>query len=305
MGVITLTGNNLFRIDQLVNAKVLEFTDQFGAMAVERIDAGEAEASEVLSRVGAESLFASHKLTILKGLADNRELAESVEKLISSVGAGHELVIVLPKPDKRSKTYALLKKISKMVESTGQSGSDLVNWARDFTKEQGGTIERDAAVYLIERVGNDQVVLASELNKLITYDPHVSCQTINLLVEPSPQSKVFDLLRAAFAGNKRTVEKIYAEQRALKVEPLSIIGLIVWQLQMLAVIKAARSKTNDEIANDLGSKITAVASSANLSRRISDDRLNSLITGLLELDDKLKQQAINADDALLYFLLTI
>ncbi len=305
MGVTTLTGSNLFQIERMINDRITAYKAKFGDMAIERIDAEEIQASEIIARVSSESLFASNKLIVLKGLAANRELAEAPDRLIAAVSEAHELIVVLPKPDKRSRLFSELKKGTQFNEIGPLSGSGLVGWLINLVAEAGGHIDRATATYLIERTTGDQVALANEANKLVNYDPNITRQTIDLLVEPSPQSTIFQLLSAAFSGNKRAVEKIYNEQRSMKVEAQQIIGLIVWQLHQLAVIKAAKSKPVNEIANDLGVKPNSVSASSSLARRLSEADLNNLITKLLALDDKIKQQAVNDDDVLLYFLLSI
>ena len=305
MGVTTLTGSNLFQIERMINERIAAYKAKFGDMAIERIDAEEIQASEIIARVSSESLFASNKLIVLKGLAANRELAESPDRLIAAVSEAHELIVVLTKLDRRSRLFSELKKSTQFNEIGPLSGSGLVGWLINLVAEAGGHIDRATAIYLIERTTGDQVALANEANKLVNYDPNITRQTIDLLVEPSPQSTIFQLLSAAFSGNKRAVEKIYNEQRSMKVEAQQIIGLIVWQLHQLAVIKAAKSKPVNEIANDLGVNPNSVSASSSLARRLSEADLNNLITKLLALDDKIKQQAVNDDDVLLYFLLSI
>ncbi len=305
MGVTTLTGSNLFQIERIIHDQVAAYTEKYGELSIEKIDAEDSLASEIIARVSAESLFASNKLMIIRGLEANSELAEAPDKIITAVSDAHELILVLPKPDKRSRLYAVLKKNTQFKEVNGRTGADLIDWLIDIVTDLGGQIDRGIAAYIINRIGNDQVALANELSKLVIYDPNITRQTIDLLVEMSPQSTIFQLLSAAFSGDKRAVERLYNERRFLKDEPQQIIGLIVWQLHILAVIKASKSKPVDEIAHDLGANPKSVAVSANLARRLSDTKLNLLITKLLELDNKIKQQAVNADDVLLYFLLSI
>ena len=285
--------------------RVVVYTKKFGELSVERIDAEDSQASEILARVGAGSLFASNRLIIIKGLAANRELAEAPDKLIAAVSDDHEIILVLPKPDKRSRLYTVLKKDTQFKEINIQTGAGLIDWLLGIVTNLNGQIDRRVAAYLIERVGNDQVSLVQELNKLVTYEPNITRQTIDLLVEPSLHSTIFQLLSSAFYGDKMAVERIYNEQRSLKEEPQKIIGLIVWQLHILAVVKAAKTKSVEEIAHDLGANAKSIAVSAGLAGRLSDTKLNSLIAKLLELDNKIKQQSVNEDDVLLYFLLSI
>ncbi len=69
------------------------------------------------------------------------------------------------------------------------------------------------AKYLVMRVGANQQTLSNELAKLLSYDKAITRQTIDLLTEQTPQSTIFELLDAAFAGNSKKAMELYAEQR--------------------------------------------------------------------------------------------
>ena len=85
-------------------------------------------------------------------------------------------------------------------------------------------------------------MLANELEKLLTYQPKITRDNIELLTEKTPQSKVFDLLDAAFSGNKKRALELYADQRAQKVEPQAIMAMMAWQLKLLALAKIGGSR---------------------------------------------------------------
>src|SRR5690606_21428745 len=113
----------------------------------------------------------------------------------------------------------------------------------------GGSLSVADARYLVSRVGQNQLQLSSELQKLLDYQPAVNRQTIDLLTEPTPQSSIFDLLAAAFDGQAKRVLQLYHEQRQQKVEPLNILALAAWQLHILALIKTAGERSPQQIAS--------------------------------------------------------
>ncbi len=129
--------------------------------------------------------------------------------------------------------------------------------------------------------------------------------TIDLLTEPAPQSTIFQLLEAAFAGRTRTALKLYAEQRAQKVEPAQIIAMLAWQLHVLAVIKTAGDKTSDQIAREAKLNPFVVRKSQNIARDLTLAELKKLISDLLKIDVAMKRTAIDADEALQHYLMTL
>jgi DNA polymerase III delta subunit len=156
---------------------------------------------------------------------------------------------------------------------------------------------------LISRIGINQQLLLNELNKLLAYDEHITKDTIVAMTESMPQSTVFELLDAAFSGNAKRAIELYREQRALRVEPQMIVGMLAWQLHILAVVKASGTKSANEIAQSAKLSPYVVQKSQGLVQRLSMPRLSQIVTELLQLDIASKRSSMDADEALeLYFL---
>ncbi len=148
-------------------------------------------------------------------------------------------------------------------------------------------------------------MLASELEKLLLYDPIITRQTIDLLTDPTPQSTIFQLLEAAFAGNSKQAIKLYKEQRSMKVEPLQIIAMLSWQLNVLAIIKTAGDRSTQDIAKQAKINPYVVSKSQGIARKLSLDELKSLIKDLLEIDIASKRTNIDIDEALQLYILKL
>jgi len=175
----------------------------------------------------------------------------------------------------------------------------------DYAKEQGGNLSAGDARLLIDRVGQNQLTLQHEIDKLVAYGPKITKESIELLTERTPQSSIFELLDAAFAGNAKRAMALYDEQRALRVEPQQIIAMTVWQLHVLAVVKTAGNRTPDEIAR--ASKISpfTVRKTQGLARQISLVQLKKLVSDLREFDIRLKSEGLDADEVTRYYLLNL
>src|SRR5690606_28500626 len=136
----------------------------------------------------------------------------------------------------------------------------------------------------VDRVGPNQQLISAELDKLLAYDPKITKNSIELLVEKTPQSTVFELLDAAFAGNTKRAMELYHEQRALRVEPQAIIAMLAWQLHVLALVKTAAGRSADQIAKEARLNPFVVRKSQNLARRLEAAQVKRMISELLELD---------------------
>jgi DNA polymerase-3 subunit delta len=175
----------------------------------------------------------------------------------------------------------------------------------DSAKQQGGSLSPRDASLLVERIGTNQQMLASELDKLVLYNPKITAESIELLTERTPQGSIFELIEAAFAGNTARALRLYDEQRAQKVEPPQIIAMLAWQLHVLALIKTAGKQSSDEVARAAKLNPFVIRKSQAVAARTTTEQLKAYVRRLLDLDISIKSQPINADDALKNYLLKL
>jgi DNA polymerase III subunit delta len=303
--IITLTGSNFYLLKKRLNELAGKFVKEHGELALVRIDAEEAEPQAILDAVQSLPFLAARQMVIVRSLGANKNLSGQIEQIIDSAGDSTDLIFYEPAPDKRSSYFKVLKSKTQLEEFNEMDGRELARWLSGEAKKQGGQLTLADANYLVERIGTDQQLLANELNKLITYDPAISRANIDRLTEKAPQSKVFDLLDAAFAGDKERALELYDEQRAQKVEPQAIMAMVAWQLKLLALAKAGANKSSQQIAKDAGLSPYPVMKAQNLARKIDDGRLKRMIADALEIDEMGKTKNINLDEALKTYIVTL
>lgn len=301
----TLSGANNLLLRAELDRLVDDFVSKYGEMAVERLDGEEAEYSKITEAVQSQPFLSDKKLVILSRPGAQKQFVENLEELIESISDSTTLIIIEPKPDKRSSYYKLLQKKTEFKSFDELSSRDLPRWLSEQAKERGGLLSMSDAQYLVDRVGANQQLIINELTKLMTYDPKITRRTIDWLTDSTPQSTIFQLLDAAFAGDIKRTLKLYQEQRALKVEPIQIIAMLGWQLYALAVVKAAGNKSSQEIAKEAGLSPFVIQKSQAIANKLSMARLKKMIHDLSELDIKTKSTAIDPDEALQHYLLTI
>lgn len=302
---VTLTGENSFGLHQELQHLTRTFLQQYGDLAVERIDGSEVELARLHEALTSLPFLASKKLIILREPSTNKQFMEQAEQLLAEVPESTDVIVVEPKLDKRLSYYKYLKKTTDFREFPELDINGLVRWLADTAKQQGGSLAPADGRYLVERVGANQQLLSNELEKLLLYKPKINRQSINLLTELAPQSTIFQLLEAAFAGNKRRTLQLYAEQRALKVEPPQIIAMLAWQLHVLAVVKAAGDRSTDQIAKDAKMSPYVIKKSQNIARQLSLAALKRFISDLLQIDVRSKRTSLNPDEALQNYLLEL
>lgn len=303
--IVTLTGENSFALSRELSSLLATFTAEHGDLAVEKLDGAEAEAADIGQALTSLPFLSSRKLVVLYQAGMNKEFTEQAEGLIKNLPESTDLIIVEPKPDKRLSYYKLLKSKTDLREFINIDPHQLTRWLVDQAKSQGATLTSADARYLVERVGANQQLLFNELNKLVLYDPKINLQTIDLLTEPNTQSTVFQLLEAAFSGETKKALRLYADQRAQKIEPPQIVAMLTWQLHVLAIVKAAGDRTVENIAKEANINPFVVRKTQTIARNLNMAEIRKLVEDLIYIDVSNKTRSIDADEALQNYLLSL
>lgn len=303
--ITTLSGTNNFSRQQMLQERTQDFLKSNDEFGLERIDGEEANFEQIKEALLGQSLFASKKLVIVRNPEGSKELLEQIEHIIVSIPEDTDVILAFSKLDKRAKYAKFLQKETEFIEINQSDARQLAGWLVQECKRRGGKLSTANAQLLVDRIGPNQAMLNQELDKLLLYAPEITKQMIEIQTEPTPQSTVFELMDAAFGGNKKKALAIYKEQRELKVEPLAILGMIAWQLHILLIVASAKGKAPADIAKDAKVHPFVVQKTSRIVSQLSLAQLKSLTDRALDLDIKLKSQAINADDALQHLLLSI
>ncbi len=311
--VTTFTGTNSFLLKRELSQLVSDFLAEHDAIGLERIDGEEVEFDRISEALTSLPFLATKKLIILRAGSANKKFVEHADTLLSEIPETTEVVLIEPKLDKRGGFYKLLKKTTDYKEFSDLDVNNLARWLVEQAKAKGVDMGSNDARYLVERVGANQQLLSNELEKLCMFEAasssegprRITRQRIDLLTESAPQSTIFELLEAAFAGNMRRAMSLYQEQRILKVEPQQIIAMIAWQLHILALVKTAGSRSPDTIAKEAKISPYVAKKTAGIARNVSSAQLKDLISELLTIDSRLKRESLDADEVLQTYLLQL
>lgn len=303
--VITLNGENTFGLQDELHKLVAAFEQEHGDLALERIDCEETEFDQIQAALTSLPFLASKKMVVLRSPSTNKQFVEQAEQLLHDVPETTDVILIESKLDKRQAYYKFLKKETDFREFPELDLNGLANWLAAEAKRQKGELSQADARYLAERVGLNQQLLGNELEKLLLYDAKITRKTINLLTDATPQSTIFQLLDAAFAGNSKRALNLYQEQRAMKVEPIQIIAMISWQLNVLAIVKTAGDRSSQAIAKEAKINPYVVTKSQGIARKLSLAQLKTLVKDLLDIDAKSKSTNLDTDEALQHYIVKL
>lgn len=288
-----------------LNRLVDDFLKSHGEFGLERIDASEIEFGRLLENVSSTPFLTEKRMIILSNASANKALSEHIEQLLDSVSESTDLILDEQKFDKRLLLYKTLKKRTEIREFLELDERSLSAWLVQEAKNRGGELKANDAAYLVSRAGLNQLSLSNELDKLLSYETNITRFSIDELVEPLPSSTMFSLLDAAFAGDRKRTLDLYEDQRKQQVEPQAIMGMIAWQLHIIALVKYNEGDSVDRVAAKSKLNPFVVRKTLGMVRNLQLSQVKDMVGRALQLDSRLKTESINADDAVQHFLLTI
>lgn len=300
--IVTLSGSNNFGLQERLHEVKRVFVAEHGDFALEQLDGSETTYERMTEAIQSLPFLTDKKLVILFGPGNEKAFNENIETVLKNVPEQTDLFLVEPKLDKRTAYYKYLKKHTEFEEFSELDERTLAVWAVSHAKDQGSALSIADAKYLVERVGVNQARIANELTKLLLEGGAVTRHAIDDLVERTPQSKIFDLLDAAFAGHASKAIALYEEQRTQRVEPQEILAMIGWQLRQVALAKTVGR--HDLVREGKVSPYSANKAKT-IASRITLERLKTLIHDVTVLDARSKRVSLDLDEALQNYLLQL
>lgn len=302
--ILAFIGDNGYDKEQAAQEYIAGFVGVHGTVAVDKFIGEDIDVPTLTGAVTTMPFLSPRRMVVVRDYGSNKELAEKFESVAELVADTTDLVIIEGHVDGRSKYLTNLKKIAEVRDFSHLDGDALTDWVITHAQQFGGSLGRLEAQYLIDRVGTNQQLLASELTKLTLFDPTISNESIDELTALTPQSSIFAMLDAAFSGNIQQSLKLYSDQRSQGMEPQAIMGMITWQLLILAIVKAAGVMPAAEIASKAKLSPFVVRKNQTNAKRLSDHKVIEILERAIATDKMLKSIRVNADDAVQSLILS-
>lgn len=285
--ITLLTGENSFEVSRALEKIGADFEGD-----VERIDGSELELKQLPDLLMGGTLFATKRLVSIKNLSENKTIWSGFSDWIARVSDDVQLVLVEPKPDKRTKTYKNLQKNAEVREFkpwSERDGMQAEKWVTNEAKSLGFTLDAKNARLLVTRVGVDQWLLYQALQKLAAVET-ISPDVIEEIIEANPVESVFNLFEAALKGDGAKVKKMLGTLE-LGEDPYRLFGLLGGQAFQLAAL-AVSEKSSADVAKDLGAHPFALQKLAPYAKKQGKPGTRKIIAAFAEADAGMKTSAI-------------
>jgi DNA polymerase-3 subunit delta len=284
-----LTGSDRPKIVRAVRRLRSRFPDE----SVEVMTAPPASGEEAVAACNALGLFSGGgRLVIVEGIESWRAAdVDAVEAYLADASPGAVLALVAHETPKTNALAALVEKRGQVLAYDVPRPRSPSAWVVAEFKRLGVEVDVEAARALVEIVGDDVLMLASEIEKIAAWagGRPVGAREVETLAVPAREAEAWALTDAwgarDLAGATAACEASLAQR-----EPFS---LAVALASHVARVRAAQALAEEglgtrEIAKRLGMKEYPARKALAHSENYSREELDAAIVRLAELDAALK-----------------
>ncbi|MCX6728926.1 MAG: DNA polymerase III subunit delta [Candidatus Saccharibacteria bacterium] len=280
--ITILIGDNSFEIQRALDDIISDFDGN-----VEKIEGSELSVSQLPDVLMGVSLFAEKRLVVIRNLYENKSVWPVLGDWADKISDDIHLVLVEPKPDKRTSTYKTLLKIADVHEFVQWTDRDVgvaEKWVAAEAEKRSLNLNKKLIQTLVNWVGIDQWQLFYALEKL-SLTEEINEESIKNIVEPNPVENVFNLFETALRGDtKNLMEMLKTLEQTEDVYRLTAL-LSSQTFQLLTVASAGK---DDNVAKDFAVHPYVVSKLSPIAKRIGKSGASKIIAVFVELDDDMK-----------------
>ena len=290
-------------------------TNNVDEYSISRYNAKENSLDQMFLDADSMSLFGEKRVIIIEDAyyftgeknISNEDNLVKIEKYLSNYNQSNIIIFVVnnEKLDERKKITKLINKVGKVIAFNTEKDSN------SLIKELLKNYNIDARnINLIkEKLNNQNELISSEINKLITYkdDNIITENDIENVISDYPKIDFFEFIDNIINKNIKESIKSYEELLKLKEEPIKIIVTLANQFRLMYQAKkmSENGYSEKDIAMELGAHPTRITLAIMKSRSYSDNDLIDNLKKLGEININTKKGLVDSKTALELFILGI
>src|SRR3990167_6446654 len=259
---------------------------------VERIDGREVEIGQLSDLLTGATLFQDKRLVIISRLSENKAVWDVLPEWLERLAIDTSVVLVEPKPDKRTVTYkSLIKKVERQEFPlwTNKDTTKAVQWVLDEAMRQDVPLTKRHAQQIVERVGIHQWGLFQAIQKLALVD-EITSEHIEEIIERRPEENVFALFETALRGDFDRTRQLISTLR-LTNDAYQTFGLLSSQVLQLTALARA-SKPASEVAKDIGAHPYVLSKLSHYAERLGASDIQNIVAAAADADRQMKSSGL-------------
>ncbi len=260
----------------------------------ERVQAKETGTADVIQRLAAAPMFGGRRLVMVENVeAWGKEGREAVEAFVRMIPASACLVMSAAG---RKSIEALAKAVEargKIVQFKSPGEKEAPRWLIERAAQLGKTLPHRAAFLLVEIVGGDFHILASELDKICTFVGDRDRIEADDVLEAASAQRSFTTFELLDNLKARRAGKAVKSLRNLVLSgesPLKILSTLAWQIRIVWQVKDGlrQGMSEAELAKRIGSHPFVIKKAREQSVRFSDADLHGTLRAICQTDIAIK-----------------
>jgi DNA polymerase-3 subunit delta len=227
-----------------------------GSVAVHGYHAGQCDPLALADAIETPSLFGARTLLVVRGVESLDE--RNQERLTASLDRQAPqvtLAIVARGADMRRRFFARCRELATRVPVDHPRPAEMRGFADAFARERGRELADDARELLLECVGRDLLLLASELDKLAAAvcDRTIVVEQVRRVSAPGREHGNFEVADALCARDAAAATRLLACALDEGAQPIALIGALAASLKPLVAGAelVARGRSVDEALREL------------------------------------------------------
>ncbi len=291
------------RVGDLIGEAVPEAFRDFN---LDQFSPGDAAPAEIEEAARRNPLGEGRRVVVVRDMGgfspdQQEEIAAAALRLARLKDGLTTLALVAPGLDRRRKPYKLLRALDdepsgQVLEFPAPRPWEIDGWIVDRAGQKGIDIHRQAAVALVELVGDDLGQLDSELVKLSLYvgpGVTVTADQIEAMVGRRRGESPWDLPRRLLGGDTAAAQVLLERLLTAGENPVFLVSVLtrycleVWQVALL--LDAGRAEK--AVIQEVGIRKFAARETFAAARRIPLDAFPRMLGALKECDRGLKSRS--------------
>ncbi len=285
------TGQNSFALREERKRWKDEFIRKHGQENLLSLDGSKADLRLLLDEIGTSPFGAEKRLVVIEGTPKFSK--EEVALLVESQHPDCIVILIDPAPDKRTAGAKAFLAAATVKEFPPLAGKALTDWMKAYAQGRGSALAPTAVSLLLETVGEDQDMLARELEKLSEYrnGKEIDAAAVRDLAVPAGEREIWALSSLIAKGKGEEAIAFLRESAKRGSDAFSQWAMVLWFLRSIAGVHAAVSegqKNPATIAQQSGVPFPTVRTLQEPASRIRKQNLSRLLSWAADADIALK-----------------
>ncbi|HEY2386841.1 MAG TPA: DNA polymerase III subunit delta [Candidatus Binatia bacterium] len=206
-----------------------------GTVAVLSYHGADCDPYAVADAIETPSLFGGRTLVVVRGAEALPERAhERLVQALERQAPQVTVAIVARGADQRRRLFARVRDLGHKVPVDHPRLGEMAEWADRFAREHGHRISEEARGVLLDCVGRDLLVLASEMDKLAAAVPAertIEAGDVLRVSAPGREHGTFEMTDAVLARDHARAVRLLAHALDEGAQPIALIGALAATLR--------------------------------------------------------------------------